>query len=281
MAITPRQWLDTATRARAARQWSSHAEAAESMPPGRLRGLRAEAETLRADLDRLIATARRRAETGFRGTALPGLPPGTDWHWRPTAFAARLAAPGLAGAEGGARLGDEVALWHDCPDRAVIATQHRIAGRETRAPYGLTIETLAGSAGYLSLSVDLPAAATDGLTRGHVLQLDLSLVAERPRDAYLRLNIEHGPDTETMLHPAGRIEADSLPRYRGLRPALCRDRRDPAGQAVARRDSRRARPERDPHGRSGAVPPPPRRGVRRNDALYLAIDPRRPVAGPA
>lgn len=199
----PRRWIDGAVRASAVQQWRGLAADAESMPLRQLRGLRAEAAALRDDLDRFTAAATRRIEGAAQVADPPDLPAGTDWTWQP--LAEPRAAGGLAGADSGARLGAAISVWHDCPDRAVIARLTRSAGRNGTGGE-ITLETLAASAGYLSLSVDLPETAKDGLTRGHILRLDMALAAERPVGAYLRLNIEHGPDTETALQQIGHVE---------------------------------------------------------------------------
>jgi len=62
--------------------------------------------------------------------------------------------------------------------------------------------------------IDLPADATDGLTKRHLIRLDTIIELERPLDIFARLNIRHGPNTEQivrelpMTSPENTVEFD-------------------------------------------------------------------------
>ena len=47
----------------------------------------------------------------------------STWRWRPQLMAARTSPRGIAAPENGTRLAEEAAIWHDCPDRALILRQ--------------------------------------------------------------------------------------------------------------------------------------------------------------
>ncbi len=75
------------------------------------------------------------------------------------------------------------------------------------SPYGLLLETLGFSGSFLSLSVDLPPDALQGLTRSHILRVAIGVSVERPMNIYGRLNIGHGPNTDELLRHLGDVVA--------------------------------------------------------------------------
>lgn len=188
-------WLDRRGRHSAARQWSRLA----GLGGGAHAGLRDEARALHADLARFLQLA---------DAALPrdpqpaGLPPGTDWHWRPPLLGGAALPQGLVAPDSGQRLGEGVALWHDCPHRAVILRQIRNR-RGDLAPYAARLEVMGFSGSYLSLALDLPGDIPGGLGREQILRLEAQFAAERPVTVYARLNLAQGPDTMTMLRQLG------------------------------------------------------------------------------
>ncbi|WP_134724480.1 DUF6478 family protein [Paracoccus luteus] len=208
MAGDLRGWARRQGRARAARQWTALAEAGTDLPSSRLRRLSDEARALRLDLDRFLARARARLDRIPRvGADVPGLPAGTDWHWRPTFLSARLSPSGHAAPRDGTRLGDEAAVWHDCPNRALILRQSVNREADDLSPFGLRLETMGFTGSFLSISVDLPQAALDGLSRSHIIRLAPTLSVERPMSIYARLNVGHGPNTDELLRHLGDLTA--------------------------------------------------------------------------
>lgn len=197
-----RRWLDDRLRARAARLWSGLSARAATLPRSEARSLRDEARALQRDLRAFIRTTSPRAQAAQDNlNALP-LPAGTDWRWRPTIMTARIWRLGLAGPVSGARLGQEMRIWHDAgTDPAVILRQAPNHAATDLSPYGLYVEALNFSGSYLSLSFSLPAPALRHLTRNHILRLELHCAAECPQDATARLNIANGPNTDVI--PAG------------------------------------------------------------------------------
>ena len=59
-------------------------------------------------------------------------------------------------------------------------------------------------------------AARDGLTRAHIIRLDVTLTVERPMSIYARLNIGHGPNTDTLLRHLGDIAPGPEPVAREI-----------------------------------------------------------------
>lgn len=202
MAINPSGWLRRRVRMRASEQWQALANSGQ-VGGGRVRQLRDEALALRHHLNRFLL-ASELAETGA-GTSVAALnlPPSTDWRWRPMVFCGTMQDGCIASPDNGQRLGDEVALWHDCPYRSLILRQQVNKRATDLAPYGLRLEVMGFGGSYLSLSMDLPDEARVGLDGHHVLRLALGVQAERPITVYGRLNVAQGPNSEVILRQLG------------------------------------------------------------------------------
>lgn len=199
MAVRPHKWLERKTRERAYRQWAEMAEDVEFMGPGRIRGLTDEALALRASLNRFLMRGDRLAAVSRAALEAMPLPGGTDWRWRPGFMAGQISPRGIAAPEAGTRLGDRAAVWHDCAEQALILEQVQNPRATDLSPYGLRLEVFGFTGSFLSISIDLPTQALDGLTRNHILRLETTLAVERPINVYARLNIGHGPNTDELL----------------------------------------------------------------------------------
>lgn len=199
MAVRPRKWLQRKTRERARGLWAEMAESVEFMGPGRIRALTEEALALRASVNRFLMRGDRKAS--FSRTALDALhlPGGTDWRWRPGFMAGQISPRGIAAPDPGTRLGDRAAVWHDCRERAMIFEQIHNPRATDLSPYGMRLEVFGFSGSFLSVSIDLPTEALEGLTRSHILRLEAGLVVERPINVYARLNVGHGPNIDELL----------------------------------------------------------------------------------
>lgn len=172
--------------------------------------LRQEAVSLRRNLDLFIMRADARGNRARQSLNSLPLPPGTDWRWRPGVFSGPLSPAGIAAPESGQALGPEVALWHDCPAQSLVLRQNSNQRATDLAPFGLHLEVFGFAGSYLSLSVELPETALEGLTRNHILRLETSLQTEQPLIIYGRLNIGHGPNTEQLLQQLSETTPDQL-----------------------------------------------------------------------
>lgn len=197
--MRPGSWLSRFRRSRAAREWSRIAGQAQGLSAAERRNLQPEAQSLRRDLTHILQVAHPAAALSRASIDAVPVPPGTDWLWRPDFLSLPLAPTGIAQPENGHKLGPEVALWHDCPERALILRQLPNAEAAALAAYELRLEVLGFSGSYLSLSVDLPDAALQGLSQSHILRLETTLQVERPLHVYGRLNVRHGPNTDEIL----------------------------------------------------------------------------------
>ncbi|MFV0410552.1 MAG: DUF6478 family protein [Paracoccus sp. (in: a-proteobacteria)] len=205
MAMRLKSWLDQTLRQRAQMEWARLSHAVPKLGSARLRYLRDEAGALRRDIDRFLLRSDRRVALSQAELSRIPLPGGTDWRWRPEVLSARIAPTGMAAPEGGLRLGDSVAIWHDCEQRALILRQTQNAEATDLAAFGLRLEALGFTGNFLSLAIDLPASAREELTRNHIVRVETTLQVERDMEVYARLNIGNGPNTEELVQHLGTL----------------------------------------------------------------------------
>jgi hypothetical protein len=179
--------------------WAREAEAAPSLRPIALHGLRGQARAMRRQLDRVIHVADHRLATPAIGAGLPRQPLGTDWTWRADAWRGPLPQPGLIATTDRSRISDDLSLYHDCPLGEVSVRQCRNSNDGDRAPFGLKIEVYGFQGSFLSLATSLPPEAVQGLKSRHLLRLDAVIDAERPLRSYARLNVRHGPNVAQLV----------------------------------------------------------------------------------
>ncbi|MFW8594011.1 DUF6478 family protein [Cribrihabitans neustonicus] len=191
--------LDQLLHTRCLRHWRRAASGTAAAPLGELRRQRGQARALRAQLDDFLRGAEARLALPKMGSQAFPREQGTDWGWRPDLWCRPLAERGIASAAPATRLNGGVQLFHDCPRAELSLRQLRNTRPEDLAPFGLRMDVFEFDGSFLSLSIDLPAGAADGLTRGHLVQLGCALEAEHPLDIFARLNIEHGPNTEQIV----------------------------------------------------------------------------------
>ncbi|WP_312529488.1 DUF6478 family protein [Paracoccus sp. (in: a-proteobacteria)] len=210
MAMRPRKWFDRVIRERAYRRWSDMAAATSGLGVVQRRNLREDAFALRRKLDLFLMHSDTHVERSRESLDALNLPIGTDWRWRPGFMSALIRPSGIASPQNGERLGEEAAVWHDCRESAMILKQVANLGVTDLSPYGLRMEIFDFSGNFLAVSIDLPPAALDGLTRSHILRLETSLSAERPMNVYARLNVLSGPNTDQVTHQVARLDGSAL-----------------------------------------------------------------------
>jgi hypothetical protein len=179
--------------------WTRTAEAAPALRPLSLHDLRGKARAMRRQIDRVIHVADQRLATPAIGAGLPRQPLGTDWSWRADAWRGPLPQPGLIATSDRSRISDDLSFYHDCPLGEVAVRQRRNSGDDDRAPFGLMIEVFGFQGSFLSLATSLPPEAVQGLKARHLVRLDAMIDAERPLQAYARLNVRHGPNVAQIV----------------------------------------------------------------------------------
>lgn len=180
-------------------RWSAAVRNAQKSELANLRAQRQNARSLRGKLDELIFVADSRLGLPRIGSTSFPRPTGTDWSWRPKLWRGPLAQKGLAGVESKTALGDEITVFHDCQITELSLRQTRNMREADLAPYGLRMDVFRFDGSFLSLVIDLPDAACDGLKKRHLVRLDAQVDLEKPLEILARLNIKHGPNTEQIV----------------------------------------------------------------------------------
>ncbi|MDH3265087.1 MAG: DUF6478 family protein [Paracoccaceae bacterium] len=193
--------IDRLAEGRALRIWQRAADAAATADLASLRTLRSRARRTQRELDRLLATAESRLALPHVGSNAMHRPLGADWLWRPEPWRLQVSPRGQAGLDRRIEFAPGVALFHDCPLQEIALRQERNSRAGDLAPFGLVLEVLGFEGSFLSLALDLPPGASDGLQRRHVLGAEIEIEAERPLPIFARLNVKNGPNTEQI--PAG------------------------------------------------------------------------------
>ncbi len=191
--------LDRLLHRQAWRFWRKAAHKAPQTPLGDLRQQLNQARQLRQQLDQMVHIAESRLALPQIGSSSFPKPHGTDWSWRPELWRGPLATPGLSSVQNKARLGNEVQMFHDCGMSEITLRQLRNTREADLAPFGLRMDVFKFSGSFLSLVIELPAAASQGLTRQHLLRMNGLIQSEKPIEIFARLNIQHGPNTEQMV----------------------------------------------------------------------------------
>lgn len=66
---------------------------------------------------------------------------------------------------------------------------------------------------FLSLVVDLPQGAIDGLQKKHLIRMDTIVEMEKPLEIFARLNIRHGPNTEQLVRELPLHESEIMVEF--------------------------------------------------------------------
>ncbi len=184
---------------RTMRHWSAAVRKAQSAELATLRAERQNARSLRYELDELIYVADTRLGLPRVGSTAFPRPSGTDWAWRPKLWRGPLPQKGIAAVETKTPLGDEITVFHDCRITELSLRQTRNIREADLAPYALRMDVFQFDGSFLSLAIDLPAAACEGLKKRHLIRLDANIELEKPLEILARLNIRHGPNTEQIV----------------------------------------------------------------------------------
>jgi hypothetical protein len=181
------------------RRWTRKAQEAATADLDDLRVDQARARALSRRLDDVIFAAESRLALPRIGSNAFALPPGTDWSWRPDLWRGPLAARGVAGVANRTRLGDEVTAYHDCPRAEIALRQIRNTDAADLAPFAVALDVFGFGGSFLSLAIDLPDSAVEGLRKRHLIRVEVHAVQDRPVEMFARLNIRHGPNTEQLV----------------------------------------------------------------------------------
>jgi hypothetical protein len=192
-------WLDRALQKRMQRRWSRLAERAPAMDLDELRGLRGAARGIRRQLDRVIHEAEHRLALPVIGSNAIRKPLGTDWAWRPDLWRGPIPVPGFSSVPTKGLVCDGATVFHDCRRSELTVRQIRNTREADLAPFGFRMDVFRFDGSFLSLVLDLPAEAAQGLKLRHLVRLDVIVEMEKPLEIFARLNIKHGPNVEQIV----------------------------------------------------------------------------------
>ena len=191
--------LDSISNRRALRLWRRAARRAQDVDLPTLSRQRASAQRLRKHLNEVLHFAEDRLALPMIGSQAAQKPFGTDWVWRPQAWRGPLAVPGQSSVQSKTMLGRQVTLYHDCAFSELTLRQMRNTRERDLAPFGVRLDVFKFDGSFLSLVIDLPPAAVEGLTKDTIFRLDTIVEVEKPLEIFARINIKHGPNTEQIV----------------------------------------------------------------------------------
>lgn len=184
---------------RTLRRWDRAAQLAPSLDPVRLKALRTRARALGRRIDSVLHTAEGRLALPLAGQAAIRRPMHSDWAWRPELWSGPIRPAGAAAVATKTAVGSEARIFHDCPLNELSVRQVRNTRAEDIAPYGLRLDVYRFDGSFLSLVVDLPHQGVEGLTKRHLVRLEIRIQTEAPLEVFARLNVRHGPNVEQLV----------------------------------------------------------------------------------
>lgn len=126
-------------------------------------------------------------------------PAQSDWAYRPELWRGPIDPIGVAAVESRTRIGSSATLYHDCNISELTLRQVRNTRDGDLSPFGLRMDVFQFDGSFLSLVVDLPESAVDGLRKNHILRMDAEVETESPLEIFARLNIKYGPNVEQVV----------------------------------------------------------------------------------
>lgn len=184
---------------RTLRRWARAADVAESADLATLRRMRSDARKLRRQVDRLLHAADGRLTLPLIGSNAIQKPIGSDWAYRAELWRGPLSPPGASAVASQSQIGTEATLFHDCRVSEITLRQIRNTREADLAPFGLRLDVFRFDGSFLSLAIDLPNSAVEGLQKRHLVRLDTIVEMEKPLEIFARLNIKHGPNVEQIV----------------------------------------------------------------------------------
>ena len=96
-------------------------------------------------------------------------------------------------------VGEEVTVFHDCKISELTLRQIRNTREADLAPFALRMDVFRFDGSCLSVVIDAPESACEGLQRRHIVRVNTIMEVEKPIEVFARLNIKHGPNTEQLV----------------------------------------------------------------------------------
>lgn len=194
-----RSLIDGIFHQRVVRRWDRAARSAENLRFDMLRTLSTRARAIRRHLDRVIYIAEGRLTLPAVGSNAIVKPLYTDWAYRPELWRGPVSPLGMVAVESKTEYGSEVKVFHDCNVTELTLRQVRNTRESDLAPFGLRMDVFRFDGSFLSLVIELPDSAVNGLERRHLIRLMLVVEIEKPLEIFARLNVKHGPNVEQIV----------------------------------------------------------------------------------
>jgi hypothetical protein len=194
-------------------RWRREAEGAPDQPLSHLRRSMAQAWALRRQLDAVIHQAEYRLALPNIGTHIIRRSHGTDWAWRHDLWRGQIAKTGIAATPSRSEICSGATLYHDCKRSELTVRQIRNTREADIAPFGFRLDVFRFTGSFLSLAVDLPASAAEGLKQKHIFRVDVIAEMEKPLEMFARLNIKHGPNVESIVREIPLTEKDVMAEF--------------------------------------------------------------------
>ncbi|MEM8536865.1 MAG: DUF6478 family protein [Pseudomonadota bacterium] len=198
MYIAPQSAIGQLLHRLTVRRWRRVEAAADTTPLPRLAQQKRLADRLMRPLRRFGAVADLRLAAPITE---PAPPTGTDWAWRPRPWRERQLPVGLAPAKNAQTFSPDIAVFHDCNAAQVTLRQIRNSQAAATAPFGLMLDVLEFTGSFLSLVVEVPPRASEGLQKRHIIRLAADVHSDSGAVLNARLNLRNGPNVEQIMRP--------------------------------------------------------------------------------
>jgi uncharacterized protein DUF6478 len=181
------------------KRWDIRLKRARRAGLSDLRILRTQTRQVQRRIDAINHIAVSRLTLPVIGSKAIRKPPKTEWAHRPEAWSGPVKPTGVAAIRSKTRIGNELTLFHDCPQSEITLRQVRNTRAEDFAPFGITLDVFNFMGSFLSLAIEMPKDSVVGLRRNHLLRLSMIIESEKPLEIFARLNLRHGPNTEQIV----------------------------------------------------------------------------------
>ena len=194
-----RNFFDEWRNRRNLKWWERQSRNASTMDLAELHDLRTRARLIHNRINKLNHIAVFRLTLPVIGSKAIKKPQGTEWAHRPEAWSGPVNPSGMSSVASKSKIGNELALFHDCNASEMTLRQVRNNREEDLAPFGIRLDVFKFEGSFLSLAVEMPDTAVEGLKKEHIIRLTLIVDSERPQEMFARLNLRHGPNTEQIV----------------------------------------------------------------------------------
>lgn len=195
------------------RRWKRAVLRADKTSLGDLKQLRAQANQMRQQVDKFNHIADGRLTLPRIGTNAIRKPAQTDWSYRPEIWRGPITPFGIAAIQTKTPIGTAAKLYHDCHTSEMTIRQVRNTRESDLAPFGLRVDVFRFDGSFLSLTLELPESAVDGLRSNHIITLSAEVESEKPLEIFARLNIKYGPNVEQVVRELPLSKKETLVEF--------------------------------------------------------------------